>query len=86
MKAFSFSSLNDSRIVLQQAQINRAQAARNLQLARLRVAMLPYLPLGGASTGADMSTQVQQAAPAQAQPNQRNATTRAAGAATTNGN
>jgi outer membrane protein TolC len=41
--------LNDSRILLQQAQANRAQAARDLQIARLRAALLPYLPLSGAA-------------------------------------
>lgn len=39
--------LNDSRLLLQQAQANRAQASRDLQLARLRWALLPLLPLGG---------------------------------------
>jgi outer membrane protein TolC len=38
--------LNDSRLVLQQAEANRALAARDLQVARLRVALLPFLPLG----------------------------------------
>jgi outer membrane protein len=43
--------LNDSRILLQQAQANRAMAARDLQIARLRTALLPWLPLsnGGAA-------------------------------------
>jgi outer membrane protein TolC len=46
--------LLDARLVLQQAQVNRAQAARDLQLARVRVALLPALPLaslGAASAG-----------------------------------
>ena len=43
--------LNDSRLMVQQAEANRAQAARDLQLARMRVALLPDLPLG-ASAGA----------------------------------
>jgi outer membrane protein TolC len=38
--------LADSRILLQQAQANRAMSARNLQVARLRVALLPLLPIG----------------------------------------
>jgi outer membrane protein TolC len=38
--------LNDSRILLQQAQANRAVTARDLQVARMRVALLPDLPLG----------------------------------------
>jgi outer membrane protein len=43
--------LNDSRILLQQAQANRAVAARDLQVARLRVALLPFLPIGGDAAG-----------------------------------
>jgi outer membrane protein TolC len=39
--------LSDSRLSLQVAQANRAQAARDLQLARSRVALLPNLPAGG---------------------------------------
>jgi len=38
--------LSDSRLALQSAQANRAQAARDLQLARARVALLPDLPIG----------------------------------------
>ena len=38
--------LSDSRLALQSAQANRAQAARDLQLARARVALLPHLPVG----------------------------------------
>jgi outer membrane protein TolC len=50
--------LNDLRIQLAQAQANRAQAARDLQVARMRLALLPALPLGsetgttGAASGA----------------------------------
>lgn len=38
--------LSDSRLALQSAQANRAQAARDLQLTRARVALLPDLPVG----------------------------------------
>jgi outer membrane protein TolC len=38
--------LSDARLQLQQAQANRAQAARDLQVARARIALLPDLPLG----------------------------------------
>ncbi len=38
--------LNDARLQLQQAEANRAQAARDLQVARLRVLLLRDLPLG----------------------------------------
>jgi outer membrane protein TolC len=44
--------LNDSRLVLQQAQANRALAARDLQVARLRRALLPFLPLGAGDDAA----------------------------------
>jgi outer membrane protein TolC len=45
--------LNDLRIQLAQAQANRAQAARDLQVARMRLALLPALPLGGATGGSE---------------------------------
>jgi outer membrane protein TolC len=38
--------LSDSRLALEIAQANRAVAARDLQVARVRVALLPGLPLG----------------------------------------
>ena len=38
--------LSDARFLLEQAQANRAQAARDLQVARVRIALLPDLPLG----------------------------------------
>lgn len=37
--------LNDLRIQQAQAQVNRAQAARDLQVARIRLVLLPALPL-----------------------------------------
>ena len=43
--------LSDSRLLLQQAEANRAQAARDLQVARARVALLPELPLGNTTAG-----------------------------------
>jgi outer membrane protein TolC len=58
--------LSDSRIALQQAQANRAQAARDLQVARVRFALLHDLPIsaqGVASAGTNASA-AQQAAPA----------------------
>jgi outer membrane protein TolC len=42
--------LSDARLLLQQAEANRAQAARDLQVARARVALLPELPLGAGAT------------------------------------
>jgi outer membrane protein TolC len=38
--------LNDSRLLLQQAAANSALAVRNMQVARIRVALLRDLPLG----------------------------------------
>jgi outer membrane protein TolC len=37
--------LSDARLQLQQAQANRARAARDLQVTRVRLALLPHLPL-----------------------------------------
>jgi Outer membrane protein len=45
--------LSDSRILLEQAVANRALAARNLQVARVKLELLPDLPLQ--STGAGQS-------------------------------
>ena len=44
--------LSDSRLQLQEAQANRAQAARDLQVARVRLALIKDLPLnqGGTAT------------------------------------
>jgi outer membrane protein TolC len=44
--------LNELRIQLAQAQTNRARAARDLQLAKIRLALLPALPLPGTTTSA----------------------------------
>jgi outer membrane protein len=46
--------LSDARLLLQQAQANRAQAARDVQVARVRLALLPDLPL--TDTGANTPT------------------------------
>jgi outer membrane protein TolC len=40
--------LSDARLLLQQAQANRVQAARDVQVARVRLALLPDLPLSTA--------------------------------------
>ena len=44
--------LSDARVQRQQAEANRALAARDLQVARARVALLPDLPVGNAIPGA----------------------------------
>ena len=41
--------LADSRLALESAEANRAQAARDVQVARARLALLPNLPLSGGS-------------------------------------
>jgi outer membrane protein len=58
--------LSDSRLLLQQAEANRAQAARDLQVARARVALLPNLPVGGGSIAPRAPQQQPQAPPAPA--------------------
>jgi hypothetical protein len=76
--------LNDSRILQQQAQANRAQAARNLQIAQLRLALLPYLPIssggfqGSAGAATLLQLQPQQIAPPVQQTGTQTTTTRAA--------
>jgi len=62
--------LNDARILLEQAVANRALAARNLQVARVKLELLPDLPLQG--TGATQAqAQSQAAAQQQAQGQQQ---------------
>jgi outer membrane protein TolC len=65
--------LNDARILLEQAVTNRALAARNLQVARVKLALLPDLPLqttgttsAQSQTAASQQTQQQSSQPAQA--------------------
>jgi outer membrane protein TolC len=55
--------LDDSRLLLEQAEVNRATAARNLQLAIVRVALLQELPLQLQSAGIQLPAQQQQAPP-----------------------
>jgi hypothetical protein len=43
--------LSDARLSLQQAEANRTQAARDLQVARARVALLPNLPVSPGTGG-----------------------------------
>ena len=47
----TLTDLAEARLQLQQAEANRAQAARDLQVTRLRVALLRDLPFGTATTG-----------------------------------
>ena len=62
--------LNESRNLLQQATANRARAARDLQVARMRVALLKDLPLGGVAAGAGGQARPAQQQPQQQQPSQ----------------
>jgi len=57
--------LNDARILLEQAVANRALAARNLQVARVKLALLPDLPLQ--TTGATQAQAQSQATTQQSQ-------------------
>jgi outer membrane protein len=71
--------LNDARILLEQAVANRALAARNLQVARVKLALLPDLPLqatGAAQTQAQ--AQAQSTAAQQSQSQQGSAQTQTA--------
>ncbi|MEP6904944.1 MAG: TolC family protein [Gemmatimonadales bacterium] len=53
--------LNDSRILVEQATVNAAVAARNLQVARVKLALLPNLPLQtSTSSAASQQSQTQQ--------------------------
>ncbi len=53
--------LNDSRILMEQATVNSALAARNLQVARVKLALLPNLPLQSATSAfSSQQSQTQQ--------------------------
>lgn len=57
--------LSDSRLQQQQAQANRALAARDLQVARARVALLPDLPIGNAPSASPVVPPSSPSVPAQ---------------------
>jgi outer membrane protein TolC len=61
--------LSDARLSLQQAEANRTQAARDLQVARARVALLPNLPVS-APSGSGVSPRVPQQSPSVPTPQQ----------------
>jgi outer membrane protein len=53
--------LNDSRLLVEQATVNSALAARNLQVARVKLALLPNLPLQTSTSSlASQQSQTQQ--------------------------
>jgi len=74
--------LSDARLLLAQAQVNRARAARDLQMTRVRLALLPELPLGSGA-GAAMGGGAAQSAAPNATASTGTAQTPAAGATTT---
>jgi outer membrane protein TolC len=51
--------LSDARLQLEQSQVNRALALRDVQVARARLALLENLPLGTASATAATTQQIQ---------------------------
>jgi outer membrane protein TolC len=57
--------LSDSQILLQQAEANRALTARDLQVARVRMALLPDLPLSAAGSNAAAAGQTGTSSPQQ---------------------
>ena len=78
--------LSESRILLQQAQANRALAARDLQVARVRLALLRDLPLGGSQQQqANVRAQQQQQQQQLQQQQQQTAPRQSAGGFTPSG-
>ena len=78
--------LTQSRLLLEQAVANQAQSARDLAVARARIALLRDLPLntqalGGAAARAAPQQQQQQQQPQQQPAQQQPQTSTAAGAA-----
>jgi outer membrane protein TolC len=63
--------LNDTRNQLAQALVNRAQASRDVQVARVRLALLPDLPMQTATAGQTSLSQSQQQAQQQQQQQQQ---------------
>ena len=62
--------LSDARLSQQQAEANRMQAARDLQVARARVALLPNLPVSAPAGGVALPRLPQPAAPSAPAPPQ----------------
>ncbi|HET7433453.1 MAG TPA: TolC family protein [Thermoanaerobaculia bacterium] len=52
--------VENARLLLEQARVNRAQAARDLWVAQTRLELLPFLPLNGAQTQQPASAAAQQ--------------------------
>jgi outer membrane protein len=64
--------LTDARLLLQQSEANRAQAARDLQVARARLALLPNLPLSSTGRAVPTATPNTTPIPSPAQPSPTN--------------
>jgi outer membrane protein len=62
--------VQNARLLLEQARVNRAQAARDLWIALTRLELLPFLPLGGTTAMQAMQGQQQGAPPMQMQQQQ----------------
>ncbi|HWM84547.1 MAG TPA: TolC family protein [Kofleriaceae bacterium] len=62
--------LVDARVQLDQARVNRARAAHDLRVARIRVELLPRLPLTGAAAANQVAPANSQPAPAPSAPAQ----------------
>ncbi len=77
----TLTDVGDARLQLGQAQANSAQAARDLQVARIRLALLRDLPLSGSAPGAASS-----GAGSNAITNSTSGNARPAGTGTTTGN
>lgn len=73
--------LNDARNQLSQALANRAQAARDLLVARVRLALLPDLPISTSGAGQSTTTPQQQQQPPQMQQQQQQQDTQSQAAA-----
>ena len=75
--------LADARVLLQQSEVNRAIAARDLQVARIKLALLRDLPLtttGAVTTQQSAAQQQTQAQTQQSQSQQSQQQTQSAGA------
>lgn len=77
--------LSDARLQLAQSQVTRAEAARALQVRRIRLALLPELPLAANSAAAVQNTATGNGAQTQIRTQPAPARTGAAGAAGTTG-
>jgi len=76
--------LNDSRILLEQSNANRALAARNLQIARMKLALLSNLPLSSGTSAQSASQSQTQSTQQSASSSQQSAASSQQSAASAN--